>query len=71
RQSGEGGVETFFGHQVALGALGAVRGKPPRSCASVFSTTPGPAFGCNPSRFKKLACARPKETVFICGGRII
>jgi len=24
RQSGEGGVETFFGHQVALGAVAAL-----------------------------------------------
>ncbi|MGS6175327.1 hypothetical protein ACVGWK_00185, partial [Enterobacter sichuanensis] len=40
RQSGEGGVETFFGHQVALGALGARAAKHLHLNPTLFAKTP-------------------------------
>lgn len=40
RQSGEGGVETFFGHQVALGAFADVGENALDDLPIVWATTP-------------------------------
>ncbi|MGS6250189.1 Mal regulon transcriptional regulator MalI, partial [Enterobacter mori] len=42
RQSGEGGVETFFGHQVALGAFGALGAKPLDAHPNDWGPNPAP-----------------------------
>ncbi|VTP67450.1 DNA-binding transcriptional repressor MalI [Leclercia adecarboxylata] len=45
RQSGEGGVETFFGHQVALGAFADVSENALDDLPIVWATTPAREMG--------------------------
>lgn len=48
RQSGEGGVETFFGHQVALGAFADVGENALDDLPIVWATTPAREMGYTP-----------------------
>lgn len=49
RQSGEGGVETFFGHQVALGAFADVGENALDDLPIVWATTPAREMGYTPA----------------------